>query len=292
MLPYSPLHHLLLEDSGAPLVMTSANVSDEPIAYRDEDALERLAGRSRTCSSCTTGRSRLGPMIPCFAWLGIAPLFLRRSRGYVPRRPAARRRRGRSLACGAELKIHLLCREGRIGPGSAITSGTCRTTRPCAPSREGIEHFERLFAVGPSWSPTTCIRNTSRRSTRSSARESRPSASSTITPISRPAWRSTARRARRSERSSMGPAWAPTGRSGAASSSPATRAASSAPDTCTRSACREESAPFASPGGWPAPGCSTPPVVSRPSLRSSPARSPRMPGGRWRSWRRAAWRHR
>ena len=33
MLPYSPLHHLLLADVGAPLVMTSGNVSDEPIAY-------------------------------------------------------------------------------------------------------------------------------------------------------------------------------------------------------------------------------------------------------------------
>ena len=46
MLPYSPLHHLLLADAGAPLVMTSGNVSDEPIAYRDDDALERL-GRDR-----------------------------------------------------------------------------------------------------------------------------------------------------------------------------------------------------------------------------------------------------
>ena len=38
MLPYSPLHHLLLADARATLVMTSGNVSDEPIAYRDEDA--------------------------------------------------------------------------------------------------------------------------------------------------------------------------------------------------------------------------------------------------------------
>src|SRR6185436_15070441 len=44
MLPYSPLHHLLLADIGMSLVMTSGNVSDEPIAYRDDEALERLAG--------------------------------------------------------------------------------------------------------------------------------------------------------------------------------------------------------------------------------------------------------
>jgi hydrogenase maturation protein HypF len=43
MLPYTPLHHLLLSDFGGPLVMTSGNVSDEPIAYRDDDALQRLS---------------------------------------------------------------------------------------------------------------------------------------------------------------------------------------------------------------------------------------------------------
>ena len=42
MLPYSPLHHLLLADAGGALVMTSGNVSDEPIAFEDEDALARL----------------------------------------------------------------------------------------------------------------------------------------------------------------------------------------------------------------------------------------------------------
>ncbi len=43
MLPYTPLHHLLLEAVGGPIVLTSGNLSDEPIAYRDEDAFERLA---------------------------------------------------------------------------------------------------------------------------------------------------------------------------------------------------------------------------------------------------------
>ena len=44
MLPYSPLHHLLARDLRAPFVLTSGNVSDEPIAYRDEEALPRLRG--------------------------------------------------------------------------------------------------------------------------------------------------------------------------------------------------------------------------------------------------------
>ena len=48
MLPYTPLHHLLLHElDGCPLVMTSGNRSDEPIAYEDDDALERLARHRR-----------------------------------------------------------------------------------------------------------------------------------------------------------------------------------------------------------------------------------------------------
>jgi hydrogenase maturation protein HypF len=42
MLPYAPQHYLLLEQFGGPLVMTSGNISEEPICYRDEEALQRL----------------------------------------------------------------------------------------------------------------------------------------------------------------------------------------------------------------------------------------------------------
>ncbi len=44
MLPSTPLHHLLARAAGTPLVMTSGNVSDEPICIADEDALHRLDG--------------------------------------------------------------------------------------------------------------------------------------------------------------------------------------------------------------------------------------------------------
>ena len=44
MLPYTPLHHLLLQAAGLPLVMTSGNRSDEPVAYRDDDVVAKLAG--------------------------------------------------------------------------------------------------------------------------------------------------------------------------------------------------------------------------------------------------------
>jgi hydrogenase maturation protein HypF len=44
MLPYTPLHHILLRDTGRPLVMTSGNLSEEPIARDNDEALRRLSG--------------------------------------------------------------------------------------------------------------------------------------------------------------------------------------------------------------------------------------------------------
>lgn len=44
MLPYTPLHHILLRDVGRPMVMTSGNLSEEPIAMDNDEALRRLAG--------------------------------------------------------------------------------------------------------------------------------------------------------------------------------------------------------------------------------------------------------
>jgi hydrogenase maturation protein HypF len=152
MLPYSPLHHLLLADAAVPLVMTSGNVSDEPIAYRDEDALARLAGIAdlflmhdrpietrtddsvvRTVASGTTRR----------------PLLVRRSRGHVPaslRLPVAAARP--ILACGAELKnTFCVAREGQAWVGHHI--GDLENWETLRSFTEGIDHFERLFAVEP-----------------------------------------------------------------------------------------------------------------------------------------------
>ena len=144
MLPYSPLHHLLLADAGTPLVMTSGNVSDEPIAYRDADALERLAGladrflvHDRPIETRTDDTVVRGPLV------------LRRSRGRVPDSlplpvPAERP----MLACGAELKsTFCLARGGRAWVGHHI--GDLQNWETLASYREGIAHFERLFAVAP-----------------------------------------------------------------------------------------------------------------------------------------------
>jgi hydrogenase maturation protein HypF len=152
MLPYSPLHHLLLADAGTTLVMTSGNVSDEPIAFRDDDAVERLAPiadalllhdrpiQTRTDDSVVR-------VVRCGS--GRAPMPLRRSRGYVPRGlalpvPAARP----LVAYGADLKSTFCVAKGdRAWVGHHI--GDLEHYPALRAFREGLQHFERLFAVEP-----------------------------------------------------------------------------------------------------------------------------------------------
>jgi hydrogenase maturation protein HypF len=83
MLPYSPLHHLLLSKSNLILVMTSGNQSDEPICYEDEDAFQRLhkvadyflIHNREIFRRCDDSVTRI--------WRG-EEMILRRARGYVP----------------------------------------------------------------------------------------------------------------------------------------------------------------------------------------------------------------
>ena len=148
MLPYSPLHHLLLRDVGEPLVMTSGNVSDEPIAYRDDDALERLG----PIADLVLGHDRPIQTRTDDSVLRVArgrPLPLRRSRGAVPSVLALPVAAGRHvLACGAELKsTFCLARGRRAWVGHHI--GDLKNAETLASFEEGVAHFERLFAVEP-----------------------------------------------------------------------------------------------------------------------------------------------
>jgi hydrogenase maturation protein HypF len=149
MLPYSPLHHLLLADSGCTLVMTSGNVSDEPIAFEDEEAEVRLGAiadllivhdrpiETRTDDSVVrvVAEDR--------------PLFLRRSRGYVPAPlPLPRPARRPLLACGAELKnTFCVAKGGRAWVGHHI--GDLQNYETLRSFTRGIDHFQDLFAVEP-----------------------------------------------------------------------------------------------------------------------------------------------
>ncbi|MGH2930795.1 MAG: Sua5/YciO/YrdC/YwlC family protein, partial [Solirubrobacteraceae bacterium] len=158
--PYSPLHHLLLADflERAPdalpaLVMTSGNVSDEPIAFADNDALERLAPiadlmlihdrpiRTRTDDSVIR--------IVDLGAGGSRAALLRRSRGYVPASlPLPGGTPMPLLACGAEQKnTFCVAKTGRAWVGHHI--GDLENYETLRSFSDGISHFERLFDVHP-----------------------------------------------------------------------------------------------------------------------------------------------
>ena len=148
MLPYTPLHHLLVKAVARPLVLTSGNVSDEPIAYRDRDALDRLGGIAdaflvhdraihiRTDDSVARAcRGR--------------PVLIRRSRGFVPEPVVVRGGFPRPvLGCGAELKNTFCLAKGT----RAFVShhiGDLENAETLRSFTEGIAHFRRLFDIDP-----------------------------------------------------------------------------------------------------------------------------------------------
>jgi hydrogenase maturation protein HypF len=104
MLPHTPLHHLLFA-AGAPqvLVMTSANRSSEPLAYEDDDALQRLAG---IADSFLIGQRPIARRVDdSVARVGaFGPVILRRARGYAPGAVASLPTNRPILALGADLK--------------------------------------------------------------------------------------------------------------------------------------------------------------------------------------------
>jgi hydrogenase maturation protein HypF len=147
MLPGNPLQHLLAAGSTGPLVMTSGNLSDEPIAYRDAEALERLSGiadlflihdraiQTRTDDSVL--RLDRGE-----------PLFLRRSRGYVPRALELPASQPSVLAVGAELKATICLTRGAQGFMSQHL-GDLKNAATLASMAETVEQLSRLLEISP-----------------------------------------------------------------------------------------------------------------------------------------------
>ncbi|MBW2487471.1 MAG: carbamoyltransferase HypF, partial [Deltaproteobacteria bacterium] len=147
MLPYTPLHYLLFEHQFAALVMTSANLSEEPIAIDNDDAFERLADIAdyflihnrdiylRSDDSIlkhTAGHKR----------------YIRRSRGYVPIPIFLNQTVPAILACGAELKNTICLTKGdkaflsqHIGDlENLITLDFFKLT---------VTHLERILEIKP-----------------------------------------------------------------------------------------------------------------------------------------------
>ncbi len=103
MLPYTPLHHILLRETDLPLVMTSGNLSEEPIARDNDEAVRRLSGivdyflihnrdiYARYDDSVTMVERNI-------------PQLIRRARGYAPYPIHLGFKNRQILGCGAEYK--------------------------------------------------------------------------------------------------------------------------------------------------------------------------------------------
>jgi hydrogenase maturation protein HypF len=102
MLPYTPLHHLLLKEGRLPLVMTSGNLSEEPIAKDNDEALRRLKGIADYFLLHNRGiYARYDDSV---SMVEGKPQVIRRARGYAPYPIFLPFKSKPVLACGAEDK--------------------------------------------------------------------------------------------------------------------------------------------------------------------------------------------
>jgi hydrogenase maturation protein HypF len=148
MLPYTPIHHLLLRGSAfSALVMTSANKSDEPIVYENAEARRHLSGiadyyltHNRPIHTrCDDSVIRV--------FQG-KPLFYRRSRGYVPRSIRLPFHSDPLLAVGSEMKNTFCYANGN----KAFLSqhiGDLKNDAICDSFCRSIDHFGTLLRISP-----------------------------------------------------------------------------------------------------------------------------------------------
>lgn len=150
MLPYTPLHYLLLESAaGFPdvLVMTSGNLSEEPIAYEDTDAGLRLSPLADAFLTHNRGiHMRVDDSVLRVA--NHVPYFIRRSRGYAPDPLTLPFPLPPIFAAGAELKNHFtLTRDSYAFHSHFI--GDLENFETLQSYEQAIVHFENLFRIKP-----------------------------------------------------------------------------------------------------------------------------------------------
>ena len=150
MLPYTPLHYLLLEPApGFPpaLVMTSGNLSEEPIAMENDEALDRLGGIADLFLVHNRGIHARYDDSVWFVPEG-GPQPVRRARGYAPFPIRLPFRAPQVLACGPELKATFcLTRDEYAFLSPHI--GDLENLETLEHYERSIEHYRRLFRLEP-----------------------------------------------------------------------------------------------------------------------------------------------
>lgn len=148
MLPYTPLHHLLLREVKRPLVMTSGNLSEEPIAQDNEEALVRLRPLADAFLLHNRGISSRYDDSVWFVPLPGQPQPVRRARGYAPMPIRLPFSTERILACGAELKnTFCLTRDEHAFVSQHI--GDMENLETLEHFQNTVALYERLFRTRP-----------------------------------------------------------------------------------------------------------------------------------------------
>ncbi len=148
MLPYSPLHHLLMRELGFPVIATSGNISDEPICIDEREALERLHGIADLflVHDRPIVRHADDSIVRIMAG---RELIQRRARGYAPL-PVSIRKSGEEtlLAVGAHLKNSIAL---KVGENVFISQhiGDLETAQSLETFRTVIRDFETLYDAKP-----------------------------------------------------------------------------------------------------------------------------------------------
>lgn len=133
MLPYTPIHHLLFEGSYDFLVMTSANLSGQPLIYKNEEALESL--KEIADYFLVHNRDIYHPCDDSVIQIvGGVPTFIRRARGYVPL----------PLSLTKELKFPTAAFGGEMKNAFCLASGRQAFMSQYIGDMHGYENFERF----------------------------------------------------------------------------------------------------------------------------------------------------
>lgn len=147
MLPYTPLHYLLFGDDLDMLVMTSANLSDTPILFKNDEALEKLRGIAD--GFLLHDREIQTRCDDSLCWVLEGREYpARRSRGYVPFPLQMEGTLQSVLACGAEQKASFCLSKGSyVFPSQHI--GDLKNMETLENYTQQIAHFKHLFDIEP-----------------------------------------------------------------------------------------------------------------------------------------------
>ncbi|RKY36383.1 MAG: carbamoyltransferase HypF [Candidatus Omnitrophota bacterium] len=154
MLPYTPVHYLIFKDLDRPLVMTSGNITEEPIYYKDQEAFEKLKDivdyflthNREIHIRCDDSVTRV--------FVSLDGRFhkeytVRRARGYVPRALSLNCDfKYPVLAVGAQLKnTFALAKDNHVFISQHI--GDLDNYSAVKAFEESIPHFEKIFDIHP-----------------------------------------------------------------------------------------------------------------------------------------------